>query len=139
MKAGHVLTDLPEALAEAKFDGPRSARPGRSHWPARADRKQPQTPRHRKTRRMSNPSKSKPSPKPSLKLCAVIFPFAYGGVGGVNVFFVFLLLQPLGFAAISPPHMAALITLPLSIPATWLGARWIASLIAEAERTPGES
>ncbi len=86
---------------------------------------------------MSTPSKSKPSPKPSLKLCAVIFPFAYGGVG-VNVFFVFLLLQPLGFAAISP-HMAALITLPLSIPATWLGARWIASLIAEAEKTPGKS
>ena len=77
-----------------------------------------------------------PKPRPSLKLCAILFPFAFGGVG-VNVYFVSLLLHALGFAVISP-YTAALVTLPLSIPATWLSARWIASLIAEAEKTPGQ-
>jgi len=70
-------------------------------------------------------------PRPSLKLCAILFPFAFGGVA-INVFFAFLLLKPLGINSVSP-YLALLITLPLSLPATWLAARWIASLIAEAE------
>ena len=73
-------------------------------------------------------------PRPSLKLCAILFPFAFGGVA-INVFFAFLLLKPLGFTSVSP-YLALLITLPLSLPATWLAARWIASLIAEAEKSP---
>ncbi len=77
-----------------------------------------------------------PKPRPGLKLCAILFPFAFGGVA-INVYFVSLLLVPLGFAVISP-NLALLLTLPLSLPATWLAARWIASLIAEAEREPGQ-
>ena len=82
---------------------------------------------------MSTPDK----PRPGLKLCLILFPFAYGGVA-INVYFASLLLQVLGLAVISP-YMALLITVPLSIPATWYSARWIASLIAEAEKTPGKS
>lgn len=73
-----------------------------------------------------------PKPTPSLKLCMILFPFAFGGVA-INVYFVSLLLHALDFAVISP-YLALAITLPLSVPATWLSARWIASLIAQAER-----
>jgi hypothetical protein len=76
-------------------------------------------------------------PRPGIKLWLILFPFAYGGVA-INVFFFFLLLQSVGVAAISP-YMALLITVPLSIPATWISARWIRSLIDEAEKRPGKS
>ena len=83
----------------------------------------------------SDPSTDKP--RPSFRLCLILFPFAFGGVA-INVYFASLLLWALGVPVISP-YMALLLTIPLSIPATWVSARWISSLIAEAEKTPGKT
>jgi hypothetical protein len=56
------------------------------------------------------------------------------GAVAINLFLLGLIFQAAGwFPAISP--VASLIwALPLSLPATWAAARWVRSMIREAER-----
>jgi hypothetical protein len=71
---------------------------------------------------------------PGLSL--LLLPFVFAAVA-INLFFLFLMLQAVGIAAISP-GTALVAAAPLALPATYLAARWVRSLIAKAGRTPGE-
>lgn len=78
-----------------------------------------------------------PERRRGLRLYLLLLPFVFAAVA-INLFFLFLMLQAVGIAAISP--IAALVAAaPLSIPVTCLAARWVRSLIARAERTSGGS
>ncbi|WP_338053565.1 hypothetical protein [Pseudorhodobacter ferrugineus] len=60
-----------------------------------------------------------------------MWPFATGAVA-INLFLLGLLGQAIGLPALSP--IAALWwCLPLGLPATYASARWVRSLIAQAE------
>jgi len=52
----------------------------------------------------------------------------------INLFLLGLIGVTIGLPAI-PPVTALWLSLPLGLPATWAGARWVTRLIAEAERT----
>lgn len=68
-------------------------------------------------------------------LGAILWPFVAGAVA-INVFLLGLILASTGARSIAP--IPALIwALPLSIPATWAAARWVRSLIREAEGRNG--
>ena len=68
-------------------------------------------------------------------LGAILWPFVAGAVA-INVFLLGLILASAGAPSIAP--IPALIwALPLSIPATWAAARWVRSLIREAEGRNG--
>lgn len=65
------------------------------------------------------------------KLGLILWPFATSAVA-INLFMLGLLGQALGLAALSP--VAALwLSLPLGLPATWAAARWVRSLLRQAE------
>jgi len=65
------------------------------------------------------------------KLGAILWPFVAGAVA-INVFLFGLILRSAGWPSIAPVA-AVLWALPLSLPATWAAARWVRSLIREAE------
>ena len=68
-------------------------------------------------------------------LGAVLWPFVAGAVA-INLFLLGLILESAGWTGIAP--IPALIwALPVSIPATWAAARWVRSLIREAEGRNG--
>jgi hypothetical protein len=69
------------------------------------------------------------------RLYLFLLPFVFGAVA-INLFFLFLMLQAVGIAAISPAT-ALIAAAPLSVPATHLATRWVRSLIAQAEKKPG--
>lgn len=71
-----------------------------------------------------------PAPRRVLFYLAV-YPFAASAVA-INLFLLFLMLQAVGIAALSP-LTALLVAVPLGLPATGLAVRWIDSLIREAE------
>ncbi|MFV0359834.1 hypothetical protein [Tropicimonas sp.] len=71
------------------------------------------------------------TPRPSRRLQIMLYPFAAAAVA-INLFLLFLLLQAVGIPAM-PPRIALLLSLPLGIPAAWASARWVQSLIDEAE------
>jgi hypothetical protein len=52
----------------------------------------------------------------------------------INVFLLGLIGVAIGLPAIAPVT-ALWLSAPLGLPATWLAARWVSSLIAEAGRT----
>ncbi|MFO1203090.1 MAG: hypothetical protein U1E58_10705 [Tabrizicola sp.] len=62
---------------------------------------------------------------------AVLWPFATATVA-INLFLLGLIGVALGWRAIAPVT-ALWAALPLGLPATWIAARWVASLVAEAE------
>lgn len=64
---------------------------------------------------------------------AVLWPFATAAVA-INLFLLGLIGVSVGLAALAP-LTALWLSLPLGLPATWASARWVTSLIAEAERT----
>ena len=88
-----------------------------------------------------SPSKTEPATDPTAagdegrwpvwKLAILLYPFAATAVW-INLFMLSLLTSWLGLSVLSP-QMAALLALPLGLPATWAAARWIGGLIAEAE------
>lgn len=63
---------------------------------------------------------------------AILWPFATAAVA-INLFLLGLIGLAVGLPAI-PPVMALWLSAPLGLPATWVAARWVARLIAEAER-----
>ncbi|MCB2130472.1 MAG: hypothetical protein KDE03_15735 [Rhodobacteraceae bacterium] len=77
---------------------------------------------------------SRPLPRPSWKLLGGLYPFVAAAVA-INLFLLFLMLQAVGVTAMTP-FKAVLWAIPLGLPATWVSARWVQSLIAEAERKP---
>jgi len=60
-----------------------------------------------------------------------MYPFA-AGAAYVNLFFLFLLLQEIGFEVISTKQAIFGGTV-LGIPCAWISGRWIRGLIDEAE------
>lgn len=80
-------------------------------------------------------SRTAPATRPQarLKLHLLLWPFATATVA-INLFLLGLIGVALGLPAIAPVT-ALWLSVPLGLPATWLAARWVASLIAEAERT----
>jgi len=80
-----------------------------------------------------SPSRTGPATRPRLKLALLLWPFATAAVA-INLFLLGLIGLALGLPAL-PPVTALWLSLPVGLPATWLAARWVATLIAEAERT----
>ena len=62
---------------------------------------------------------------------ALLWPFATATVA-INLFLLGLIGVSIGLSAITPVT-ALWLSLPLGLPATWLAARWVASLIAKAD------
>lgn len=80
-----------------------------------------------------SPLKTAPATRPySLwKLGLLLWPFATSAVA-INLFMLGLLGQAVGLSALSP--VATLwLSLPLGLPATWAAARWVRSLLRQAE------
>lgn len=63
---------------------------------------------------------------------AALWPFATAAVA-INLFLGGLVGLSMGLGEI-PPMTAVWWSVPLGLPATWLAARWVARLVAEAER-----
>ena len=64
---------------------------------------------------------------------ALLWPFATAAVA-INLFLLGLIGVAMDLPAITPVT-ALWLSLPLGLPATWAAARWVTTLIAEAERT----
>jgi hypothetical protein len=64
---------------------------------------------------------------------AMLWPFATATVA-INLFLLGLIAVAVGLPAIDPVT-ALWLSLPFGLPATWLSARWVARLMAEAEQT----
>ncbi|WP_333816958.1 hypothetical protein [Tabrizicola sp.] len=62
---------------------------------------------------------------------ALLWPFATAAAA-INLFLLGLIGASAGLPNI-PPVTALWLSLPVGLPATWLAARWVAGLIAEAE------
>lgn len=71
---------------------------------------------------------------PVIALAAVMYPFA-AGAATVNLFFLFLMLQAIGVAALSTPQ-AAIGGVVLGVPFAWIAGRWLRGMIDEAEDAP---
>lgn len=68
---------------------------------------------------------------PVWKLALVMYPFA-AGAAAVNLFFLFLIFQALGFGALTPVQSICG-GLILGVPFTWVAGKWIRGLIDQAE------
>ena len=79
-----------------------------------------------------SPSKTAPVTENLWKLGAILWPFVAGAVA-INLFLLGLIFHSAGWAGNIPPVAALLGALPLSLPATWLAARWVRGMIREAE------
>lgn len=64
------------------------------------------------------------------KLAVVLYVFAAAAVA-INLFMLGLLMQAVGFSALSPVT-ALLVAGPLGIPAAWAAGRWARHLLDEA-------
>ena len=69
---------------------------------------------------------------PLWKLGVLLYPFTAAAVA-INLFLLGLIFHSAGWAGNIPPVAALLGALPLSLPATWLAARWVRGMIREAE------
>ncbi|MCV2873494.1 hypothetical protein OEZ71_14430 [Defluviimonas sp. WL0050] len=79
-----------------------------------------------------SPSKTAPATESLWKLGAILWPFVAGAVA-INVFLLGLIFHSAGWSNAISPVASLLWALPLSVPATWLAARWVRGLIREAE------
>ena len=77
---------------------------------------------------MNNESPQQPS---LMKLGLYLYVFVMAAVA-VNLFMLSLAWQRIGLPALSPA-MAVMASLPISIPVTWLAARWVQRLMNEAD------
>lgn len=67
---------------------------------------------------------------PVWKLAVLLYVFAAAAVA-INLFMLGLLMQVLGFTALSPLQSLAL-AVPLGIPAAWAAGLWVRRLLDEA-------
>ena len=70
---------------------------------------------------------------PFGKLFTVLYIFTVGAVA-INLFMLGLMLQAIGFTAMSPVT-ALILSIPLGLPANWLVTRWVRGLMDEADGT----
>lgn len=68
------------------------------------------------------------------RLALLLYVFAAAAVA-INLFMLGLLVQALGFPALSPVTALAAAG-PLGIPAAWAAGKWVRHLLDEAERKP---
>lgn len=68
---------------------------------------------------------------PVWKLSLLIYVFAAAAVA-INLFMLSLMLQAVGFTALSP-YQAIALAVPLGVPAAWAAGRWVRHLLDEAE------
>lgn len=78
-----------------------------------------------------SPSRTEPVTRPAWRLLAVLWPFATAAVA-INLFLLGLIGLAVGLPSLHPAT-ALWLSLPLGLPATWLAARWVTGLIAQAE------
>ena len=67
---------------------------------------------------------------PVWKLSLLLYVFAAGAVA-INLFMLGLLLQAVGFTALSPTQ-SVVISIFLGVPAAWAAGRWVRHLLDEA-------
>lgn len=79
-----------------------------------------------------SPSRKAPLTENLWKLGALLWPFVAGAVA-INLYLAALILHAAGWTPAMPPVTALIWSLPLSFPASWAAARWVRSLIREAE------
>lgn len=65
-----------------------------------------------------------------LALTAVMYPFCLGA-GAVNLFFISLMGQVLGFRALSTPE-AIIGGVIIGVPMAWIAGRWLRGMMDEA-------
>ena len=83
-----------------------------------------------------SPSRTEPATKRNLwRLGLILSPFVWGAVA-INLFMLGLIFRAAGWSHI-PPVTVLWLSLPLGLPATWAAARWVRSLIREAEGRKG--
>lgn len=68
---------------------------------------------------------------PIWKLALLLYPFAAGAVS-INLFLLFLMLQAVGIAAISP-EMSVVGGIILGVPAGWASGWWARTLMDRAD------
>ena len=69
---------------------------------------------------------------PVWKLGLLLYPFTAATVA-INLFLLGLILKSADWTDAISPVQSLLWALPLSLPATWAAARWVRSMIREAE------
>ena len=80
-----------------------------------------------------SPSRTAPAIDRRWRLSLVLWPFVTAAVA-INLFLLGLIGLSVGLPSM-PPLTAVWLALPLGLPATWLAAKWVRRLIAEAEGT----
>lgn len=71
---------------------------------------------------------------PVWKLALLLYFFVAATVA-INLFLLGLLLTTIG-APTLPPYLALALSAPLGVPASWLAAKWVRSLLDEADEAP---
>lgn len=84
-----------------------------------------------------SPSPTRPRTDPEAgrrlwRLGLILWPFVTSAVA-INLFLLGLIGESYDLGSLSPVS-ALWLSLPLGVPATWVAARWVKSLIARAER-----
>jgi hypothetical protein len=69
---------------------------------------------------------------PVWKLALLLYVFATGALA-INLFMLGLLMQAVGFDALSPVTTLA-VSVPLGLPCAWAAGVWVHRLIAKADR-----
>ena len=68
---------------------------------------------------------------PIWKLSILLYPFAAGAVA-INFFMLLLMLQAIGFTAVSPSQ-SLIWGLVLGVPAAWASGKWARRMMDEAD------
>ncbi len=79
-----------------------------------------------------SPLKTAPATKSLWKLALILWPFTMGAVA-INLFMAGLIVQSAGWATAPAPLTMLLWSFPLGVPAAFAAARWVRSLIRQAE------
>ena len=77
------------------------------------------------------PSRNADGRWPVWKISVVIYPLTMGAAA-VNIFFAALMLQAIGWSALSP-RAAILAGAVAGAPLAWIAARWLRGMIDKAE------
>lgn len=80
-----------------------------------------------------SPSRTAPATRRNLwRLGLILSPFVWGAVA-INLFMLGLISASVGWPNLSP-IATLVVAVPLTLPATWLAARWVGGLMDQAER-----
>ena len=80
-----------------------------------------------------SPSRTEPATRRNLwRLGLILSPFVWGAVA-INLFMLGLISASAGGPSLSPVA-TLIVSVPLTVPATWAAARWVGGLMDQAER-----